>query len=117
MKKNSTEYEQNRERKNQIILRLDDAELMMLNEKVNASKLHSKSEYLRQLIVHGKVYYCDYNELSRLNYEIGKIGNNINQIAHRMNSQNHIYKSDIEEIKTLMEKVWQLQKSTLSWQP
>ena len=117
MKKDYEEYEQNRERKNQVKIYLDDAELMILNEKVQASKLANRSEYLRQLIVQGKVYYCDYEELTKLNYELSKIGNNINQIAHRMNSQNHIYKSDVEEIKKLMEEVWQLQKSTLLWQP
>lgn len=46
-----------------------------------------------------------------MNALLGNIGSNLNQIAKRMNSTNTIYKKDMEEIKKLMNQIWQLQKS------
>ena len=54
---------------------------------------------------------CDYN------VGLGKIGTNINQIAHRINETRSIYQTDIDEIKKEMKKLWQLQESMLSKQP
>ncbi len=117
MRKSREEYEQNRERKNQIKVYLDDAELLILEEKFKASGLRNRSDFLRQLIIFSGVYQFDYSEISNMNYQLEKIGNNINQIAHRMNSEKHVYRSDVEEIKRLMEEIWHTQKSTLSWLP
>ena len=105
MKKTYAEYEQGRERKNRITICLDDAELLILNDKVNAINLSSRSDFLRQLIIYGNAYKIDYKELSDMNYRLEKIGNNINQIARRMNSQNHIYRSDVEEVKKSLEEI------------
>lgn len=117
LRKTQSEYEKNRERKNQVKVYLDDAELLVLQEKMKASGLKNRSDFLRQLIIFSTVFQLDYSEISAMNYQLEKIGNNINQIAHRMNAEKHIYKSDVQEIKELMEKIWQLQKSTLSWLP
>lgn len=39
------------------------------------------------------------------------------QITHRINSTNTVYQKDLDDIKELMEKIWQLQKSMVSKQP
>lgn len=44
-------------------------------------------------------------ECRNLNYEINRIGNNINQIAHRHN-ENLYHPDDIMELKELMEHLW-----------
>ena len=48
---------------------------------------------------------------------LGKIGNNLNQIAKRMNATGNIYASDVKQVKELMKQVWDTQKSMLSKQP
>ena len=48
----------------------------------------------------------DENELKRLTVLANNIANNINQIAHRANVRNKVYKEDIEEIKELGDKLW-----------
>lgn len=40
--------------------------------------------------------------------EVSRIGNNINQIARRVNSNQNIYESDIQEIKRGQETLSQL---------
>ena len=48
---------------------------------------------------------------------LAKIGNNLNQIAKRMNATGNVYEADVKEVKELMQKVWHTQKSMLSRQP
>ena len=107
----------NRERKNVVYLRLSDKELWILKEKVKLSEHRNISDYLRQFIVEGIVYNVDYRYLRKYNYQLGKIGNNINQIAKRINETRSIYQSDMDELQKEMDQVWQLQKSMLSEQP
>ena len=59
----------------------------------------------------------DYSELRDYNYTLGKIGNNLNQIAKRMNATGNVYTADVKEVKELIKKVWDTQKSMLSKQP
>ncbi len=42
------------------------------------------------------------------------IGNNLNQISKRMNATGNVYAADIKQVKELMKKVWDPQKSMLS---
>lgn len=120
MKKSSLEYEKGRLRQNQIILRLDDLELEMLNDKCEASDCQSRSEFLRDLIVFGNVIKVDksvYSAFDESTYQLEKIGNNINQIAKKINQQKQVYKSDLDEVKMLMQQVWQIQRAVLKSLP
>ena len=59
----------------------------------------------------------DYSELREYNAALAKIGNNLNQIAKRMNATGNVYAADVKEVKELMNQVWDTQKSMLSKQP
>ncbi len=107
----------NRERKNELKIYLSDDEQYILEQKVKISGMKSKSAFLRRLILYGFVYDLDYSELREYNSALGKIGNNLNQIAKRMNATGNVYAADVKEVKELMKKVWDTQKSMLSNQP
>ena len=107
----------NRTRTNQIGFFLSDDEKKILDEKFKLSGMKSKSAFLRKMILYGFVYDVDYSYLRNYNVELGRISSNLNQIARRINSTDHIYKEDIEEVKELMNQVWHIQKSMLSKQP
>ena len=107
----------NRERKNELKIYLSDDEQYILEQKVKVSGMKSKSAFLRRQILYGFVYNIDYSELSEYNAVLGKIGNNLNQIAKRMNATGNVYAADIKQVKELMKQVWDTQKSTLSKQP
>ena len=107
----------NRERKNELKIYLSDDEQYILEQKVKISGMKSKSAFLRRLILYGFVYDLDYSELREYNSALGKIGNNLNQIAKRMNATGNVYAADVREVKELMKKVWDTQKSMLSKQP
>lgn len=106
-----------RTRKHPIQLYLNDEEQYILDQKFRLSKMKSKSAFLRKLVLYGFVYDVDYSHIREMNALLGNIGGNLNQIAKRINSTNSIYKKDMEDIKELMNQIWQLQKSMVSKQP
>ena len=107
----------NRTRTNRNEVYLTDEEQIIFDKKFKLSGMKNKSAYLRQLILYGCVYEVDYSYLRKYNEELGRISSNLNQIAKRINSTEHIYQDDMEEVKELMNQVWHTQKSMLLKQP
>ena len=106
-----------RTRNNRNEFHLNDDEQYILDEKFKLSGMKSKSAFLRKLILYGYVYDVDYSYLRNYNTELGRISSNLNQIAKRINSTDHIYQEDMDEVKELMNEVWRTQKSMLLKQP
>ena len=107
----------NRERKVNLHIFLSEDEAELLDKKFKLSRKSSKSAFIRQLIIKGFVFDIDFSEIQRYNYLLSNIANNVNQIAHRCNETRSVYRSDIEELKKEIDKIWQLQKSMLSMLP
>ena len=107
----------NRTRTHRNEVYLNDEEQFIFEAKFKESKMKSKSAFLRKLILFGFVYDVDYSYLRNYNTELGRISKSLNQIAKRINSTNHIYQEDMDEVKELMNQVWHTQKSMLSKQP
>lgn len=107
----------NRSRKYGIVIHLSEDEKYILDEKTKCSNMTSRAAFIRHLILYGYVYDIDYTELREYNAALAKIGNNLNQIAKRMNATGNVYAADVKQVKELMNQVWQTQKSMLSKQP
>ena len=105
---------ENRYRKHRITLRLSDDENRILEGKWRISGMKSKSSFLRQQIVEGMVYEVDYSWVRDYNVQLGKIGTNINQIAHKVNGTGEITDAEIAMLKKEMDEIWRLQRSMLS---
>ena len=108
---------QNRSRKYGIVIHLSEDEKYILDEKTKCSNMTSRAAFIRHLILYGYVYDIDYSELQEYNAALARIGNNLNQIAKRMNATGNVYQADVNEVQELMQKVWHTQKSMLSRQP
>ena len=81
---------------------------------MNAAKLSNLSAYLRKIAIDGKIEIKDLSELKNLNYNLHKIGVNINQIAKRINETNAVYKSDVQDVMKKQNEIWELQKEIIS---
>lgn len=95
--------EHHRIRNRHFKLKLLDNEFELLEQKANKSNL-SKTEYVRMLISYGGVKgsgKSNYsNEYARiLRNELSSIGNNVNQIAYRVNSKSTASKEDVEALR------------------
>lgn len=107
----------NRTRKNPFQIYLSDDEKYIFEQKFKQSGMKSKTSFIRHLILYGFVYDVDYTPIMECNTQLARIGNNINQIAKKVNTTNKIYYSDIKILKEQMNEIWHIQKSILSNQP
>lgn len=88
-------------------IRLTQEEYEAIERKFRNSGLRSRSEFVRAMIFEGYIIHINEDELKKLNRLISNIASNINQVAVRVNSTNHIYAEDIAEIKEGQDKIWQ----------
>jgi hypothetical protein len=57
------------------------------------------TKFIRSIAVNGEFTYIDFKDAHEIQFELHKVGVNINQIAKKVNETNHVYKVDIEMIK------------------
>ena len=89
----------NRRRKNQLKIYLDDDEMTRLEQNIARSGIRKKSEYIRQMILYGKVFKYDDTHLKNCYTAINKMGVNLNQMAKVANETGSIYREDIEKMR------------------
>lgn len=107
----------NRRRNLQINFRVTLAERQMIKDRIMKSGCSEEGEYLRRMAIDGYIFHLDNSDLKQLIYEVNKIGVNINQIAHKINKENVVYQTDMDEIKEQMDKVWRLLRQSILQQP
>lgn len=92
--------EESRRRKRYFKVHLLDEELEILNAKADEAEI-SKSEYIRNCILFGSAKertVVSKADAETLIYEINRIGNNVNQIAYRANSNKTIDDRDFQSL-------------------
>ena len=108
----------NRTRKNAHIIYLSDEEEAAVKFRMERVRIQSFSKYCRKMMIDGYVLVIDDSkELKEFTLEINKIGVNINQIAHALNSGDSIPKETIDQLKDWMVTIWQYQRYILSGTP
>lgn len=103
-----------RERKNKLEFYVSEEEKAFIYSKMEAAKIKNLSAYLRKIAIDGKIEIKDLSELKNMNYNLHKIGVNINQIAKRINETNAVYRSDIQDVMKKQNEIWELQKEIIS---
>lgn len=87
-----------RKRPKRIYFRLNSQEFEELKTKMQEAGMNNREEFIRQMLRDGYIINVDISGINALSVQISRYGNNINQIAKRVNETNHIYKEDINEI-------------------
>ena len=89
-------------------MRLSDREYEMIREKMRLSKMQNMSAFMRKMSLDGMVINLEINELKEINSLLKHIGNNINQIAQRLNESKNIYKEDFKNVEEKQEKILEI---------
>ena len=98
------------ERKVKITVRLSDKEYNHLkNQSENAGL--KMEPFIRKLIMQVDLHPRPPDNISQLIREINPIGNNINQIARRVNNDDEVSQKQIEEIFRLLGEIYRLVKN------
>ena len=104
----------NRRRNNLIIFYVNDEELKLIEKKKSSSGIKNRSAFLRKIAIDGYVLHIDNSYLKEHTRQIRMVGININQIAHHLNATGEIHKAELIAIQSMLEEIWQLQRSFLS---
>lgn len=104
----------NRERRCKLEFYVFEEEKEFILKKMEVCKINNMSAYLRKVAIDGKIEINDYSWVRELNYNLNKIGVNINQIAKRVNETGSVYKSDMNDINNKMDDIYDIQKEILS---
>ena len=95
-------------RSRDIHIMATDYEYELIQERMAASGKNSMREFMMDAAINGYIINVDYSNLKELSYELNKIGNNINQIAHKVNSEDVVYKAEIDAVKDKMDLIWKM---------
>lgn len=104
---------ENRIRSHEIKVRATDYEYMLIKKRKEESGADSLNEYILKAAIDGYIINVDYSDFKQLIFEINKIGVNINQIAHKVNSTNQVYQTDMDELQDNMKLIWKLIRAKL----
>lgn len=107
----------NRKRRTQLHFYVNSDEEFMIREKA-ASCHKNLSDYLRTISIKGAIYEVNFHEidefskqLSQLQFEFNRIGNNINQVAKKVNLIDEV---DQEDVEILQDEMSDIQKKLSS---
>ena len=103
----------NRSRAIQVKFYVNEEELNLINNRFRSANVTNKGAYFRKMAIDGYVINVDTSDLKAAVKEMNAIGKNINQITRNANTYG-IMEQDINDIKTKVDDIWQLLKSTLS---
>ena len=98
----------NRSRSRQVKFWVNEEEYELLQKKMEAAGGVNQGAYIRKMILDGYIVNLDIPELKEIIRLLGPIGNNVNQMARKVNAGSSIYKEDIEEINTKLEQVYKM---------
>ena len=103
----------NRNRPIQVKSRVTPEERAMIDRRMEQADTINMAAYLRKMAIDGYVVKLEMPELRDLISLLRRTSNNFNQIARRVNSTNRVYENDIQEMKTMLEQLWEANNSVL----
>lgn len=89
-----------RYRDHQMLLRFSSEEKEFFETLFKKSRFTNRNDFIIHLLRNRKIINIRLNDgqLNQMHTDLSQIGNNINQIARRINSTNSVYQDDINDI-------------------
>ncbi len=104
----------NRKRNIQLKIWLTEDERRLIDAKMKLLPTTKIGAYIRKMAIDGYIIYTDTDNIKEFTKELERIGQNINQIAKRVNSTSRIYEADIQDLRERLDDIWLIQRTILS---
>ena len=104
----------NRKRSVEVKFRVTPEERAMIEQKMQQFGTANMGAYLRKMALDGYVVKLDLPELGTMISLLRHTGNNINQLARRMNASGRAYEADMDDILQKQERIWQAANDILT---
>ena len=79
----------------------------MIQERMEHLGIVSNAAYLRKMALNGYILTLNMPELGKTISFMRSLSNNINQLTKRANATGTIYQSELDEIQTQQQKLWE----------
>lgn len=96
---------ENRSRKNQLKIYLNDEELELFKKKLKMAKCKSMAHFIRKCVLEKDIYNVDLEPFRNIQWLLSNATNNINQIAKHANQTSVIYRDDIKSMRKDVDEV------------
>ncbi len=103
----------NRNRPIQVKFRVTPEERQLIDKRMEQVGTMNMAAYLRKMAIDGYVVKLELPELRDMISLLRRTSNNFNQIARRVNSTDRIYAEDIQEMKAMLEQLWEADNKIL----
>lgn len=105
----------NRKKRNKnLIFKVNEDEWNIIQKRLEVCKVSSMSDLFRHMMIHGIYLEYDHEELKKIRQSVMSVANNVNQVAHRVNSTSRIYKQELFELQEGVNELWQQLQSIQS---
>ena len=102
-----------RKRDRQLKIWVSQEELDMIHKKMAEFGTSNMGAFVRKMVIDGYIVKLDIPELREILHQLGPIGNNVNQMARKLNAGGSIYREDLAEVNAKLDAVYKLQRRIL----
>ncbi|MCL2189462.1 MAG: MobC family plasmid mobilization relaxosome protein [Defluviitaleaceae bacterium] len=78
--------------------KMSPAEWEMVERRMSQTGIRNKSAFIRKMCIDGHVFNLDLTTLNEIKRLLGITANNVNQIAHRVNSGGDAHRNDVADV-------------------
>lgn len=103
-----------KERNQEIHVLFLPEEMEMLREKMAEIGVVNRSAYVRKMALDGYCINLDLTDMKEMISLLRRCSNNLNQYAKKANETGSIYTEDIQELKDMQLKLWEIAKEILA---
>jgi len=94
-----TKKPKQRTRNNRIVFYLNDAEMALLQGKLDESSVINREEFIRKILFDGRIVRVEFAEIREMIRLLRSSSNNLNQLAKKANETQNIYEHDVAELR------------------
>ena len=85
----------------------------LIIKRAEEAKYSSLRAYLLKMALAGIIVNMDMSDIQECSKLLRNVGNNVNQIARRVNSGGNVYAADLADIQETIGKVWDNQNTII----
>jgi len=102
-----------RNKTGRIHLRLSDEQKILIDEKMKLTRFNNRNDFILKCVLEKPIINLDLKEIREHSIEMGRVGNNINQIIKKVNSTDILFLEELQEVKSLMRDLVKSEKELL----
>jgi len=89
-----------------LSIKITQEERDMIERRMEQSGMSILRAFIVKMAIDGRVIHVELESVQEMVRLLSNVSNNINQIAHRVNSTNNIYAKDVDALRDYVDELW-----------